>query len=51
MIVLYYIRPDLLKAFFDLCEDEEEDEELLSEVYTNPRVLTNNIVPPSTISD
>ncbi|XP_062998936.1 dual oxidase maturation factor 2 [Elgaria multicarinata webbii] len=35
VIVLHYTRPGLLKAFFDLCEDEE-DEVMLGEVYINP---------------
>ncbi|KAJ7311205.1 hypothetical protein JRQ81_006816 [Phrynocephalus forsythii] len=35
VIALHYASPSLLKAFFDLCEDEEE-EEALSEIYVNP---------------
>ncbi|XP_054858846.1 dual oxidase maturation factor 2 [Eublepharis macularius] len=38
VILLHYVRPDLLKAFFDLCEDEEEDEGMLGEVYINPHM-------------
>uniref|UniRef100_A0A8D0BTS6 Dual oxidase maturation factor 2 n=1 Tax=Salvator merianae TaxID=96440 RepID=A0A8D0BTS6_SALMN len=34
VITLHYARPNLLKAFFDLSEDEEEM--LLGEVYINP---------------
>ncbi|XP_032089016.1 dual oxidase maturation factor 2 [Thamnophis elegans] len=35
VIALHFIQPNLLKAFFDLAEDEEDDEGLLSEVYIN----------------
>ncbi|XP_072837828.2 dual oxidase maturation factor 2 [Pogona vitticeps] len=38
VITLHYARPSLLNAFFDLCEDEDEDEDkVLSEIYVNPR--------------
>ncbi|KAM3827905.1 dual oxidase maturation factor 2 [Vipera latastei] len=36
VIALHFIKPDLLKAFFDLAEDEEDDEGILGEVYINP---------------
>ncbi|XP_058012576.1 dual oxidase maturation factor 2 [Ahaetulla prasina] len=36
VIALHFIQPDLLKAFFDLAEDEEDDEGILGEVYVNP---------------
>ncbi|XP_077174276.1 dual oxidase maturation factor 2 isoform X2 [Paroedura picta] len=36
VILLDYVRPELLKAVFDLYEDEEE--EVLGEVYINPHV-------------
>lgn len=36
VIALHFIQPDLLKAFFDLAEDEEDDEGILGEVYINP---------------
>ncbi|KAG8144975.1 hypothetical protein E2320_013363 [Naja naja] len=36
VIALHFIQPDLLKAFFDLAEDEEDDEGTLGEVYVNP---------------
>lgn len=38
VILMHGVRPALLKAFFDLCEDEEEDEGLLGEVYINPYI-------------
>ncbi|KAL8197164.1 UNVERIFIED_CONTAM: hypothetical protein K2H54_014443 [Gekko kuhli] len=38
VILLHYIRPDLLKAIFDLCEEEEEEEGMLGEVYINPHL-------------
>ncbi|KAL7980266.1 hypothetical protein Chor_000087, partial [Crotalus horridus] len=36
VIAFHFIKPDLLKAFFDLAEDEEDDEGILGEVYINP---------------
>ncbi|XP_015678756.1 dual oxidase maturation factor 2 [Protobothrops mucrosquamatus] len=36
VIAFHFINPDLLKAFFDLAEDEEDDEGILGEVYINP---------------
>ncbi|XP_061451048.1 dual oxidase maturation factor 2 [Rhineura floridana] len=47
VIVLHYACPILLKAFFDLCEDEEEDEGMLGEVYINPHVISRMQHSPS----
>ncbi|KAL7975768.1 hypothetical protein Chor_002422 [Crotalus horridus] len=38
VIAFHFIKPDLLKAFFDLAEDEEDDEGILGEVYINPHL-------------
>ncbi|XP_053127742.1 dual oxidase maturation factor 2 [Hemicordylus capensis] len=38
VITLHSLSPGLLKAFLDLCEDEEEDEGMLGEVYINPHI-------------
>lgn len=48
VIVLNYWRPKQLKAFFDLCEDEEEGGKELGEVYVNPQLVAGEVlVPPS----
>uniref|UniRef100_A0ACB8E500 Uncharacterized protein n=1 Tax=Sphaerodactylus townsendi TaxID=933632 RepID=A0ACB8E500_9SAUR len=44
VILMHYVRPELLRAFFDLCEDEEEDEENLVDVYINPHVTETKTV-------
>uniref|UniRef100_A0A8D2JAR0 Dual oxidase maturation factor 1 n=1 Tax=Varanus komodoensis TaxID=61221 RepID=A0A8D2JAR0_VARKO len=36
VIVLHHACPHLLKAFFDLCEDEEDEDAPLGEAYVNP---------------
>ncbi|CAI5793051.1 dual oxidase maturation factor 2 [Podarcis lilfordi] len=46
VITLHYTCPDLLKAFFDLCEDEEEEEGMLGEVYINPHYARTKAAPP-----
>ncbi|XP_015262376.1 PREDICTED: dual oxidase maturation factor 2 [Gekko japonicus] len=38
VILLHYVRPDLLRAIFDLCEEDEEEEGTLGEVYINPHL-------------
>ncbi|XP_019388758.1 PREDICTED: dual oxidase maturation factor 1-like [Crocodylus porosus] len=50
VIVLNYWRPKQLKAFFDLCEDEEEGGKELGEVYVNPQLVASEVLaPPSDI--
>ncbi|XP_075753585.1 dual oxidase maturation factor 2 isoform X2 [Pelodiscus sinensis] len=41
VVVLHYLRPRVLRAFFDLSEDEEEGDMMLGEVYTNPHFQTS----------
>ncbi|KAM6426627.1 dual oxidase maturation factor 2 [Liasis olivaceus] len=36
VIALHFTQPNFLKAFFDLAEDEEDDEGMLGEVHINP---------------
>ncbi|KAM9126003.1 dual oxidase maturation factor 2 [Pangshura tecta] len=36
VVLLHYLQPKVLKAFFDLSEDEEEGDVMLGEAYGNP---------------
>ncbi|TFK02459.1 plastin-1 [Platysternon megacephalum] len=45
VVVLHYLRPKALKAFFDLSEDEEEGDAMLGEVYGNPHFRANKKNP------
>lgn len=45
VIVLHYLRPKVLKAFFDLSEDQPAGDGMQGEVYVNPHFKTSKESP------
>jgi len=45
VVALHYFNLDLLKAFFDLHEDEAEEYQEMSEVYVNSHFVNKGLSP------